>query len=233
MQQLNLANYCAFVSFCVCRGVLETVFQRAISYVVECDGNNCRVVASGLKMANGITSDATQTTVYVVETISKRVNVYHRDADGVLTLQQHVVIGTLGDNIIADPNDPAVYYIGSHPKGLTFMIHAFDTSVNAPSQVPAMLPVFFVGSSWTFLFVTCLQILKMTRLPTGGYEVAQVYGNNGEQVSASTAAAVTGVCVCICYLSVVQVCVKGPYVCGDGASGWGSSMPVPAASVNP
>jgi hypothetical protein len=40
------------------------------------------------------------------------------------------------DNVVIDPNQPDVAYIGSHPKGVTFLMHAKDhVNRRAPSEV--------------------------------------------------------------------------------------------------
>jgi len=166
-------------------GVVDTLLQRAVAYVIYCESNDCRIVVSGLKMANGIHLDADASHVYVVETIAKRINVYLRNPDNSLTFSEHIPTTTLCDNIQPDPANPNVYYLGCHPKGLTFTLHALNHHNLAPSQV-----------------------LKLTKESDGKHTIKAIYYNDGTEISASSGAvAVNGL------LYIGQVHNNGVLVC--------------------
>jgi arylesterase/paraoxonase len=70
------------------------------------------------------------------------------------------------DNIETDRS--GALWIGAHPKLLTFVGHAKDRSKVAPSQV-----------------------LRLTPKAAGGYDIEEVYLNQGEELAASSVAAVS------------------------------------------
>ena len=152
-------------------GFLDNALKRPNSYVVACSGNNCNVAVSGLKMANGIASSPDHKTVYVVESISKHVGVYHHDiAARKLTPVEYVPTVTLCDNIQRDPVQSDVFYTACHPKALTFLAHTLDHQHDAPSQV-----------------------LRVTKGVDGKHTVSQLFYTDGHDMSASSGAVVVNV----------------------------------------
>lgn len=100
--------------------VMEDYLQLARSNVLYFDGNSFREAAGGLKYANGVNISPDGSTVYVAETLGRRIRVYDRDrAGGGLTLSRTVDLDTGVDNIEVDPS--GALWIGAHPKLLTFV----------------------------------------------------------------------------------------------------------------
>jgi len=92
--------------------------------------------------------------------------IYNRDiASGKLTPRDKIDLATGVDNIELDSEGGL--WIGAHPKLLTYVQHARDPSKLSPSQ-----------------------ILHLNPTTAGGYDIKEVYLNNGEEISAASVAAV-------------------------------------------
>lgn len=145
---------------------LEEYLKLQRSNVVFFDGNRFSEAAAGIGYANGINVSADGKTVYVSATTELSLHLYDRDrTSGKLSLREKIKLGTGVDNIETDQS--GVLWIGAHPKLLTFVQHAKDQSKVAPSQ-----------------------ILRLTPKTSGGYDIEEVYLNQGEEIAASSVAAV-------------------------------------------
>lgn len=120
--------------------LIEGVLQIASGKVGYFDGESARVVATGLNYANGLAVSHDGGTLYVAETVGRRIDVFDRDpATNDVTLRERNFVGTGVDNIYQDPDGRL--FIGAHPKLLTFaMGHAVDPEKRAPSQVIVIDP---------------------------------------------------------------------------------------------
>jgi arylesterase/paraoxonase len=148
--------------------VIEEFGRLAASNVVYFDGSRFSVAADGIAYANGINLSPDGRTVYVASPTGLAVQVYARDADsGDLSFVESIDTASGVDNIEVD--EDGNLWIGSHPKLLRFRAHARDPNELAPSQV-----------------------LRISRRPEGGYVVSEVYLDLGDQLSASSVAAVRG-----------------------------------------
>ncbi|GIV33286.1 MAG: arylesterase [Chitinophagales bacterium] len=145
--------------------MLEDYLQLQRSHVVYYDGKQLRVVAKGIGFSNGIQVSKDGKEVYVAATTEKRVHVYERGTDGGLTLKTSIDLHTGVDNIELDYSGNL--WIGCHPKLLTFVRHAADTSRQAPSQV-----------------------IRVVRHADGSFTSDEVFLNSGNALSGSSVAAV-------------------------------------------
>jgi len=145
---------------------MEDYLQLAKSYVLYFDGAGFKKVAGDIAYANGIAVSRDGSTLYVGSTVGRNILVFERDQNtGTLTLKNDIDLGTGTDNIEVDAEGSL--WVGAHPKMLTFVKHSGDPSVYAPSQ-----------------------ILKVTTNPDGSVKVKEIYLNAGEELSASSVAAV-------------------------------------------
>ena len=146
--------------------VLENYLQLKLSNVIYYDGSHFMEVAGGIGYANGINVSADGKILYLCAVTEGALHIYNRDiASGKLTLQQKVDLGTGVDNIEMDSDGGL--WIGAHPQLLKFIQHAQDTAKLSPSQ-----------------------ILHLKPRAGDGYDIKEVYLNRGEEISASSVAAV-------------------------------------------
>ncbi len=146
----------------------EDYLQLKRANTVFFDGKNYSIAAKRIGYANGINLSRDKRELYVAATIGKSILVYERDTTtGQLALKNEISLDTGVDNIEVDENGNL--WVACHPKLLTFVKHANDTSKLAPSQV-----------------------FKISRDENGNFTSKEIYLNPGEQISASSVAAVTG-----------------------------------------
>jgi arylesterase/paraoxonase len=113
---------------------LENYLRRSISNVVYWNGVRFSEAASDVRFPNGINTSADGSRVFVASTTGYELLVYERDrASGRLRLERSIEVGSGVDNIERDAE--GALWVGAHPKLLTFVRHAGDASVRAPSQV--------------------------------------------------------------------------------------------------
>jgi arylesterase/paraoxonase len=152
-------------------GIMRTIeeFGRLpLSNVVYFNGSGFSVAAEGIAYANGINRSQDGRTLYVASPTGRAVRVYDRDPDSDrLRFVESIATGSGVDNIEVDRDGNL--WIGSHPKLLQFKAHAEDPAELSPSQV-----------------------LHISRDPEGRYSVSEVYLDLGDQLSASSVAAVRG-----------------------------------------
>ncbi len=147
---------------------LEEYLRLPLANVLFYDGSRFTEVASGVRMANGINVSPDGGTVYVGSTIGREVKVYRRDpGTGFLQLREDIPLGTGVDNIEVDAE--GTLWIGAHPRLLDFVAHAGDPTRFAPSQV-----------------------LRVARRADGTWAVDEVFLDLGDELSASSVAAVLG-----------------------------------------
>ncbi len=145
---------------------VEEYLQLANSYVLYYDGSEFRKAAGDIAYANGIAISPDGRIVYVAAVVGRYIRVFERDGKtGILTHRQDIDLGTGVDNIEID--EQGTLWVGSHPQMLTFVKHSGDASVLSPSQV-----------------------LKISSDSDGTYNIKEVYLNTGEEISASSVAAV-------------------------------------------
>lgn len=150
------------------RRAFEFVFRRAAASIVYYDGETMREVADPIAMGTGIAASADGGRVYVSESNAHRLRVYSRDsASGDLELFQNVNIFSAGDNLsIAE--DGAIW-VAAHPRVLQLLRHLRDPNERAPTQ-----------------------ILRIAEDPQTPDRIAEIYLNDGTEISAGSGAAVLG-----------------------------------------
>ncbi len=147
---------------------LEDYFQLKKSNVIYFDGEKYSIAAENIAYANGINMSRDGKEVYVASTIAGSVQVYDREAaSGKLTLKDEILLKTGTDNIELD--EQGNLWVACHPKLLTFVQHANDTSKLSPSQV-----------------------FKLTKNANGKFVVEEVFLSKGDDLSGSSVAAVMG-----------------------------------------
>jgi arylesterase/paraoxonase len=147
---------------------VEDYLRRPWANVVMWDGTTFRVAAGGIPLANGINVSPDRKTVYVMSTIGLAMRVYDRDTgSGTLALRGEIPLGSGVDNVEVDAD--GTLWIGAHPKLLTVVRYMAGARSYAPSQV-------------------------LHVVPRGGanYQTDEVFLDRGEQLSASSVAAVRG-----------------------------------------
>ncbi len=147
---------------------LEDYLRLRRSNVVFYDGSEFVEAASGIGYANGINVSPDGRLLYVCALTEGSLHIYDRDPEsGRLEHREEIDLGTGVDNIEVDAEGDL--WIGAHPQLLTFVEHAKEHWTVSPSQV-----------------------LHLTPKEAGGYDVEEVYLDTGEEISASSVAAVRG-----------------------------------------
>lgn len=142
----------------------EFLTRAASGKLMYFDGDSWRIAASGLKFANGVEISPNGRRVYVAETTGEGVKVFARDRrTGLLTLKSVVVIDGAVDNINVDEDGDL--WIGAHLKPLLLPRAVADEDATAPSMI---VRVSGTGENAT---------------------AHPVFVDDGERISASTAAA--------------------------------------------
>ena len=147
---------------------IDATGKRPIASVVHCVDNTCKLVVTGLRMANGIAASPDLLTVYVAQSTARQINVYSRNpTTNELTLTEAIPTVAMCDNLERDVADANVIYSGCHPKGLQFLFHSLNHAYDAPSQ-----------------------LVKLTRQSDGSHTLETLYYNDGTEFSASSSALV-------------------------------------------
>ncbi|MBU2511962.1 SMP-30/gluconolactonase/LRE family protein [bacterium] len=145
---------------------LEDYLKLSYAGIVYFDGNDFSEVASGFQYANGINVSPDGMTLYMTTTIGQSLHIFDRDKESGKLKERTVLNLDSGlDNIELD--EEGNLWIGAHPKLLTFVSHAGNPNKISPSQL------FRVFSN-----------LK------GNPKFEEIYLNAGEELSASSVAAV-------------------------------------------
>jgi len=145
--------------------VAEEYLGLSVSNVVYHDGNSYREVAKGIAYANGINIDQERDLLFVASARKFLVKVYQVQEDGSLTFVEDIPCGTGVDNIEFDEDKNL--WIGAHPSLLRFTAYAKGNQPTSPSE-----------------------IIKISYRKEGDYSVETVYLEKGDEMSASTVAAV-------------------------------------------
>lgn len=150
------------------RRALEFAFRLASASIVYYDGETMREVAEPVALGTGIAASADGGRVYVNEANAQRIRVYARDsASGDLELFQNVKIFSAGDNLrIAE--DGAIW-VAAHPRLSQLIRNLRDPKELAPTQV-----------------------LRIAADPQTPDRLAEIYMNDGTEISAGSVAAVLG-----------------------------------------
>jgi arylesterase/paraoxonase len=145
--------------------MLEEYLQLNRSYVLYYDGSSFRIVVEGLAYANGINISNDGSQIFVAATVDHSVFVYDREAQtGDLIFRERIDLKTGVDNVEIDRDGNL--WIGAHPKLLTFVDYSKDASLLSPSQV-----------------------LKIHPQASGGYQVDEIFLDDGSTISGSSVAA--------------------------------------------
>jgi len=146
--------------------VIEDILQLRRSNVVYYDGSRFTEVASGIGYANGLNVSADGKTLYLCAVTEQSLHIYDRDpSSGALVQRETIDLASGVDNIEMDSDGGL--WIGAHPQLFKMLQHARDPFKLSPSQV-----------------------LHLTPRSEGGFDIEEVYLNKGEEISASSVAAV-------------------------------------------
>lgn len=147
---------------------VEFVTRAASGKLFYFDGVIWRVAAENLRFANGVTVSHDGRRLYVAETSGGALKIFDRDPEsGNLTLAETVPMGAAVDNINIDR--AGTLWIAAHPKPLLLARTARDPEARPPSMV-----------------------IRYDDLPGAHGKPAEVYVNDGGELSASSAAARLG-----------------------------------------
>jgi arylesterase / paraoxonase len=112
----------------------ETYLLLPRANVVYFNGKGLRMVADGMRFANGINVSPDLSKIYVAETMGRRLKTFGRDIlSGDLTLLNTLEIPSGLDNIDVAANGDLT--VAGHPKLLAFLGYAKDPSKPSPSQI--------------------------------------------------------------------------------------------------
>ena len=114
--------------------LIEDYLQLARSNVLFYDGLNFKICQNKLQYANGINISKDFKTLYVTESVGKKVTVYNRDTkSNDIHLIKTIDVNSGLDNVELDQD--ANLWIGSNPKMFDFVKHAKNKNYYSPSQV--------------------------------------------------------------------------------------------------
>jgi arylesterase/paraoxonase len=117
--------------------MLENYLMLPRANVVYFDGANFRVVADGLRFANGINKSADGEHIYVAETTGREIRTYTRNIfGGDLTPAGQLPIASGLDNISMGADGGM--YVAGHPKLIDFLVYRDKPNKPSPSQIFAI-----------------------------------------------------------------------------------------------
>jgi len=147
--------------------MMEDYLGLALSNISYFDGESGRIVASGLMYGNGMAVSPDTKTMYVAEIMGRKINIFDRNLlDGSLTKLDEIAVNSGADNLEWD--ERGNLWFAGHPRLLEFAGHAESAENISPSQV--------------------MKINVKAEPPS----VSEVYMNLGDEISASSVAAVSG-----------------------------------------
>jgi len=147
--------------------MMEDYLGLALSNISYFDGKTGRIVASGLMYGNGMAVSPDTKTMYVSEIMGRKINIFDRNiVDGSLTKRDEIAVNSGADNLEWD-GQGNLWFAG-HPRLLEFASHAESIENISPSQV--------------------MKINVEAEPPS----VSEIYMNLGDEISASSVAAVSG-----------------------------------------
>ncbi|KAK2151004.1 hypothetical protein LSH36_380g06018 [Paralvinella palmiformis] len=124
-------------NYLYCRGTvvskIEMLLMLRWGSVLFYDGETTSVVHDGLLMPNGIHKSPDNRYLYLAHTGLREVLIYRLSQNGTLSLRQRFPTYSLLGYITVDENGNI--WAGSQPKGVNFIMHLGDPTVDSPSQV--------------------------------------------------------------------------------------------------
>ncbi len=142
----------------------ESLLRLAQARILYYDGAKFSPVLEPQRFPNGINVSRDGRKLYVAQTTPENLLIYDRDpATESLTLSRTIALGSAPDNVEIGENGEL--WIGAHPKLIELLRGAGDPTHRAPSQA--------------------------LRVNASG-EVAEIYLNDGQQISAVSSAAARG-----------------------------------------
>jgi arylesterase/paraoxonase len=139
----------------------------SLTQLIYVDNGTATAVAADIASGGGINVSADLSTLYVAETGGQVIRVLSRNsADGSVTTDQRIAIGTSPDNI--DIAEDGSLWIGAHSSLLALVLH-FIMGADAPSQ-----------------------ILQIHLDNDGEATIDEIYLNRGNEISASSVGATYG-----------------------------------------
>ena len=143
-------------------GRLDALLRHAPATLLYYDGREAHVIVNGMRHAGGLARSPDGKLLYVAETLAKSLRIYEPRPNGAVLLRGTIPLGVSPGKLTVDAD--GVVWIAAYPKLHALRAHAKDPSRRVPTQVLRFDP----------------------RLPVG--EVATVYANDGEELSAGTVA---------------------------------------------
>lgn len=141
---------------------VEDYLRVPLSYLLYFDGTSFSKAYEGLTYGNGVNISNDGSKLYLTHTTGRELLTFSRDGQtGALKLLDKLNLKSGLDNISVDEDDNL--WIASHPKMLKFVGHATDSTKQSPSQ-----------------------IFKLTPEANDGYQVREVFLNEGDVISASS-----------------------------------------------
>ncbi len=141
----------------------DALLRKAPATLLYYNGREARAVVSDLRYVGGLARSPDGKLLYVAETLAKSMRIYEPRAGGALMLRGTIPLDGLPANLTVDAD--GVVWIAVLPKLGDLLAHADAPAKRAVTRVIRFDP----------------------RLPTG--EVAQIYANDGDALSAGSAAA--------------------------------------------
>jgi arylesterase/paraoxonase len=143
-------------------GRLDALLRHAPATLLYYDGREAHVIVSDLRHVGGLARSPDGKLLYVAETLAKSLRIYEPRPNGAVMLRGTIPLGVSPARLTVDPD--GVVWIAAYPKLHALRAHAKDPARRVPTQV------------WRF----------DPRLAFG--EVAAIYANDGEELSAGTVA---------------------------------------------
>ncbi len=143
-------------------GRFDALLGRTPATLLYHDGREARPIVSGLRHVGGLARSPDGKLLYVAETLAKAMRIYEPRRDGTVILRGTIRLDGLPANLTVDAD--GVVWIAVYPRLTDLLSHAADPEKRVVTRVIRFDP----------------------RLPSG--EVAQVYANGGDELSAGSAA---------------------------------------------
>jgi arylesterase/paraoxonase len=141
----------------------DPLLRRASATLLYYDGREAHVIVSDLRHAGGLARSPDGKLLYVAETLAQSIRVYEPRPNGAVLLRGTIRLGVSPGRLTVDAD--GVVWIAAYPKLHALRAHAEDPARRVPTQVLRFDPRLDVG------------------------EVARVYANDGQALSAGTVAA--------------------------------------------
>jgi arylesterase/paraoxonase len=143
-------------------GRFDALFRRTPTTLLYHDGREARTIVSDLRYVGGLARSPDGKLLYVAETLAKAMRIYEPRRDGTVILRGTIPLDGLPANLTVDAD--GVVWIAVYPKLADLLAHAADPGRRVITRVIRFDP----------------------RLSSG--EVAQIYANGGDELSAGSVA---------------------------------------------